>query len=83
MGVLTYKDVPKKEWVGVYSNYRGCVMDNKVRFVGDEVAAVAAVDHETAEKALKLIKVEYKPLLPVFDVFAAMESCLLYTSRCV
>jgi 4-hydroxybenzoyl-CoA reductase subunit alpha len=35
---------------------------DKVRFVGDPVAAVAAVDEETAEEALKLIDVEYEVL---------------------
>ena len=35
---------------------------DKVRYVGDEIAAVAAVDLETAEKAVKLIDVEYEEL---------------------
>src|SRR3989304_2073619 len=35
---------------------------DKVRFVGEEVAAVAAVDELTAEKALDLIEVEYEEL---------------------
>jgi len=44
-----------------------------VRFVGDEVAAVAAIDEETAEEALDLIEVEYEELTPVLDVEKAME----------
>lgn len=47
---------------------------DKVRFIGDEVAAVAAVDEETAEKALKLIEVEYEELPAVFDPEEAMAS---------
>ncbi len=43
------------------------------RFVGDEVAAVAAVDEETALEALSLIKVDYEPLTPVFDPLKAMD----------
>lgn len=43
------------------------------RYVGDEVAGVAAVDEETAEEALDLIKVEYEELSPVFDPEKAME----------
>ena len=35
---------------------------DKVRFVGDEVAGVAAVDEDTAEEALSLIGVEYEEL---------------------
>jgi 4-hydroxybenzoyl-CoA reductase subunit alpha len=42
-----------------------------VRFIGDEVAAVAAVDRETAEEALGLIRVEYEELPAVFDLDAA------------
>ena len=41
---------------------------DKVRFIGDEVAAVAAVDRDTAEEALELIQVEYEELPAVFDV---------------
>ena len=39
----------------------------KVRFIGDEVAAVAAVDADTALEALDLIRVEYEELPAVFD----------------
>lgn len=38
----------------------------KVRYVGDEIAAVAATDQETALEALDLITVEYEPLQAVF-----------------
>ncbi|MBI2368729.1 MAG: xanthine dehydrogenase family protein molybdopterin-binding subunit [Deltaproteobacteria bacterium] len=46
----------------------------KVRYIGDEVAAVAAVDEETAEEALDLIEVEYEELPGVFDPEAAMQA---------
>ena len=45
---------------------------DKVRFVGDEVAAVAAIDPDTAEEALSLIKVEYEELPAMFDIDAAL-----------
>ena len=45
----------------------------KVRYVGDEVAAVAAVDRQTAEEALGLIEVEYAELPGVFDPVEAMQ----------
>lgn len=45
----------------------------KVRYIGDEIAAVAAVDEETAEKALSLIEVEYEVLPAVFDPVSAMK----------
>lgn len=46
---------------------------DKVRYVGDEIAAVAAVDFETALEAVSLIKVDYEELPAVFDPFEAMK----------
>lgn len=46
---------------------------DKVRFIGDEVAAVAAIDEDTAEEALNLIKLEYELLQAVFDPIEAMK----------
>ncbi|MDP2727921.1 MAG: molybdopterin-dependent oxidoreductase, partial [Dehalococcoidia bacterium] len=45
----------------------------KVRYVGDEVAAVAAVDEDTALEALDLIRVDYEPLPAVFEPEEAMK----------
>jgi 4-hydroxybenzoyl-CoA reductase alpha subunit len=45
----------------------------KVRYQYEGVAAVAAVDEETAEEACDLIEVEYEPLPGVFDPFEAMQ----------
>jgi len=45
----------------------------KVRYVGDEIAAVAAIDEATAVKALKLIKVEYEELKVAFTVEEAIK----------
>ncbi|MFC1917061.1 xanthine dehydrogenase family protein molybdopterin-binding subunit [Chloroflexota bacterium] len=41
---------------------------DKVRFIGEEVAAVAAIDEETALEALELIRVDYEELPGVFDI---------------
>jgi xanthine dehydrogenase molybdenum-binding subunit len=49
------------------------LFDDKVRYVGDEVAAVAATSEAVAEQALKLIKVEYEQLPAVFDPVEAMK----------
>ncbi len=46
---------------------------DKVRYVGDEIAAVAAVDLATAQEALSLIKVDYQELPAVFDMFEALK----------
>lgn len=45
---------------------------DKVRYIGDEVAAVAVVDEEVAEEALSLIEVKYEELPAVFDPVEAM-----------
>lgn len=47
--------------------------DEKVRFIGDEVAAVAAEDAETAARAAELVEVEYEQLPAVFDVAEAAK----------
>ncbi len=45
---------------------------SEVKLVGDEVAAVAAIDEETAQEALELIDVQYEVLQPVLDPIEAM-----------
>ncbi len=71
--VITHKDVPPLKY-GIsparWDENIFCI--DKVRFVGDKVAAVAAVDDETVYKALKLIKVDYEVLPAVFDPIEAM-----------
>jgi len=46
---------------------------DKVRYIGDKVAAVAAESREAAEEAINLIDVEYEELPAVFDVIEAMK----------
>ena len=71
--VITYKDSPPTHILCAIHNWEGPVLDKIVRFVGDEVAAVAAVDEETAEEALDLIEVDYEILPAVVDVEEAMK----------
>ncbi|MBI4492056.1 MAG: xanthine dehydrogenase family protein [Chloroflexi bacterium] len=56
---------------------------DRVRFVGDPVAAVAAVDEEVADEALDLIEVDYEPLPAVFEVDEALrpDAPLLHEPR--
>ena len=54
------------------SPYDTYLLDNKVRFVGDRVAAVAAESRAIAEQALRLIEVDYEVLPAVFDMEQAM-----------
>ncbi|MFH2205058.1 MAG: molybdopterin cofactor-binding domain-containing protein [Elusimicrobiota bacterium] len=55
------------------SPYDTYMFDNKVRYVGDRVAAVAATSPELAEDALDAIKVKYKVLEPVLSIDAALK----------
>ena len=55
-----------------YTQDHAMLPTDKVRYIGEDVAAVAAVDEETALEALDLIKVEYEPVPAVFDPVAAM-----------
>ncbi|MFH1178082.1 MAG: molybdopterin cofactor-binding domain-containing protein [Acidobacteriota bacterium] len=72
--VITGKDVSDVPYGVSPARYDQHVLaKDKVRFVGDEVAAVAALDEATAERALALIKVDYEPLPAVLDPFAALE----------
>ena len=74
LGIITYQDAPEHEWNSCWYNYRGRILDHTVRFVGDEVAAVAAISEEVAEEAIGLIDVEYELLDAVFDpVIASSE----------
>ena len=67
--VLTWKDVP--DWKGGQGNTTR-ILDEKVRFVGDVVALVAATNKQIAADALRFIEVEYETLPAVFDLNAAM-----------
>jgi len=71
--VLTGKDVTDTMYGISPARYDEYVLaKEKVCHVGDEVAAVAAVDEATCARALDLIEVEYEELPAVFDPFEAM-----------
>ncbi len=63
--IVTGADFPNH--IGLYLKDKYIFARGRVRFVGEQVAAVAAVSEEIAEKALDLIDVVYEPLEPVFD----------------
>jgi nicotinate dehydrogenase large molybdopterin subunit len=64
--VLTYKDVPGMNRFGIVIPDQPVFCEDRVRYVGDAVAAIAAETEEIAEQALQLIRVVYEPL-PVVD----------------
>jgi len=76
--VVTGADFPDR--IGLYLKDRHIFARDRVRFIGEPVAAVAAVTEEIAEKALDLIEVEYEELPGVFDPVygASPEAPLLH-----
>ncbi len=72
--VITGKDFPGLTY-GFSAKYRDQtpLAMGKVRFVGQEIAAVAAIDEDLAEEALTHIDVEYEVLPAVLDPFEAMR----------
>ncbi len=69
--VVTGKDFPY--YFGLYMQDRYIFAMEKVRFVGEQVAAVIARDLETAKKAAKLVNVDYEPLPAIFDPGDALK----------
>ena len=70
--VVTGKDAPYTHNASIIKDWPFFAQE-KVRHVGEAVAAVAAVDDETADEALELIEVEYDELPAVFDAEEAMK----------
>ncbi|MDO8597644.1 MAG: molybdopterin-dependent oxidoreductase, partial [Sulfuricaulis sp.] len=70
--VITGEDTPKIPW-GFFVPDQYPLSVGKVRYIGEEVAAVAARDAETADAAVRAIKVEYEELPAVFDAEEAMQ----------
>jgi putative selenate reductase molybdopterin-binding subunit len=77
--VLTHQDIPRVKYATGGQSYpqpppfdQVC-LDDKVRHVGDRVAIVAAETPELAQRALKMIEVEYEILPHVLDPVAAMQ----------
>ncbi len=66
VAVVTHRDVPGLNGYGIMVQDQPAFCDSLVRYAGDAVAAVAAVDAATAQAALARIRVTYEPL-PVLD----------------
>ncbi|HBH3050515.1 TPA: molybdopterin-dependent oxidoreductase, partial [Clostridioides difficile] len=73
VNIFTYKDVPNYRYSMVGESYPEAsphdqlILEDIVRYVGDEVAIIAAEDERAAIKAMKLIKVEYEVMTPILD----------------
>jgi putative selenate reductase molybdopterin-binding subunit len=77
--IITHENVPRIPYTSAGqswpepSPYDMYVLDRKVRFVGDPVAAVAAETPEIAQAAVDLVRIEYEQLPAVLDMHDAMS----------
>ncbi|MDJ0974991.1 MAG: xanthine dehydrogenase family protein molybdopterin-binding subunit [Planctomycetota bacterium] len=74
VAVLTGESMPNSFGILPVSQDEHALCIDKVRFVGDPVAAVAAVDEDVAFEAMNAIRVEYEPLDPVFSPAKAIDN---------
>ena len=72
--VLTAKDIPGSKVFGVVVQNQAIIAQDKVRYLGDGVALVAAQTKEIAEEAISLIEVEYEPLPVLSDPEESFKS---------
>lgn len=70
--VITGKDLPIPYGILPVSQDEHALCIDKVRFIGDPVAAVAAIDEDTAFDAMNLIEVEYEPLNTISSIEEAI-----------
>ncbi|MFH0803288.1 MAG: xanthine dehydrogenase family protein molybdopterin-binding subunit [bacterium] len=74
ISVLTAGDIPGKNEIGVVKEGQPLLAYEKVRYAGDCIALVAAESREAAEKASRLIKVDYEALPGVFHPEDALKA---------
>ena len=72
--VLTYEDIPGINRTGIIIKDEPCLVDDKVRRIGDAIAILAADTEEHLAEALELIEIEYELIEPVFSVEHALEA---------
>jgi 4-hydroxybenzoyl-CoA reductase subunit alpha len=74
IAIVTGKDAPNPYGILPVGHDEHALALDKVRYVGDNVACVAAIDEATADKALELIDVEYEVLPAYFDPEDSMKA---------
>jgi CO/xanthine dehydrogenase Mo-binding subunit len=73
-GAISRKDIPKKKYgIVPMAKDEYVLAIDKVRYIGDEVAAVVATSWDAAEEAISKIRMDYEDLPPVFDPLEAMK----------
>lgn len=73
VAILTGRDLGPNPFYGVMMKDQGVVAVDRVRFVGEPVAAIAAESMDAAEEAALLLEIEYEELPAVFDAQEAMR----------
>jgi len=73
VAIVTGADMPEKMGIMPSTQDETALAVDKVRYIGEPVAAVAALDEDAAFEALSLIGVEYEPLEPIFTIEEALE----------
>ncbi len=73
VAIVTGADMPEKMGIMPSTQDETALAVDRVRYVGEPVAAVAALDEDTAFEALSLITVEYEPLEPILSIEEALE----------
>lgn len=76
--VLTHEDVPGMNRFGIVFPDQPVFCEDKVRYIGDAIAAVAATTLTIADEALRLIEVTYEPLPVVSDPQVALQKETLH-----
>jgi CO/xanthine dehydrogenase Mo-binding subunit len=71
--VFTASDVPGNNLTGIINKDRPLLVSDKVRYVGDAIALIAAENEEAAEKSVNAINVVYEDLPAVFDPEEALK----------
>ncbi len=74
IAIVTGEDAPNQYGILPVGHDETALAVEKVRYIGDNVACVAAVNEEIAERALELIDVEYEPLPAYFDPEESMKA---------
>ncbi len=72
VAIITGQDLPRKYGILPSSQDEHALAIDKVRYVGDPVAAVAALDPDTLDEAMKLIEVEYEVLPALMSIDEAL-----------
>jgi CO/xanthine dehydrogenase Mo-binding subunit len=76
--ILTADDVPGCRTFGIEVSDQPVLAADRVRYHGEPIALIAAIDRETSRRAAAAVKVTYQPLEPITDMERALESAPLH-----